>query len=75
MSAIIAVHRAPRRSNPFHGPEWNRDTATFVQGARYRSIPNRPREPMLEKAVEYLLEELRKRPVEKVEEPEGPDRS
>ena len=42
------------------------DDPTMIQAGR---------EPMLERAVEYLLEELRKRPVEKIEEPEGPDRS
>lgn len=33
------------------------------------------REPMIEKAVEYLLKELEKNPRKKVETPEGPDRS
>lgn len=33
------------------------------------------REPMIEKAVEYLLEQLEKRPVKKVKKPAGPDRS
>ena len=33
------------------------------------------KDPMIEKAVEYLLEQLKKSPVEKVVEPEGPDRS
>jgi tricorn protease len=33
------------------------------------------REPMLERAVEYLLDELKKHPRKKVEKPEGPDRS
>ncbi len=42
------------------------DDPTLIQAGR---------EPMLERAVEYLLEELKKRPVKKVEEPEGPDRS
>jgi tricorn protease len=35
----------------------------------------RGKEPMIEKAVEYLLEELKKHPREKVETPPGPDRS
>ena len=35
----------------------------------------RGREPMIEKAVEYLLEELRRSPPEKIETPPGPDRS
>ena len=42
------------------------DDPTLIQAGR---------EPMLERAVEYLLEELEKHPVEKVKEPEGPDRS
>ncbi|MFO7914506.1 MAG: PDZ domain-containing protein [Candidatus Krumholzibacteriales bacterium] len=33
------------------------------------------REPMIERAVEYLLEELEKNPPKKIEKPEGPDRS
>jgi tricorn protease len=33
------------------------------------------KEPMIERAVEYLLEELEKRPPKKIEKPEGPDRS
>lgn len=33
------------------------------------------REPMIEKAVEYLLQELEKHPVKKVKKPAGPDRS
>ena len=33
------------------------------------------REPMIEKAVEYLLEELKKNPKKKVEQPPNPDRS
>jgi tricorn protease len=33
------------------------------------------REPMIEKAVEYLLEELEKHPVKKVKKPAGPDRN
>lgn len=33
------------------------------------------RQPMIEKAVEYLLEELKKKPVKKVKTPAGPDRS
>jgi tricorn protease len=33
------------------------------------------REPMIERAVDYLLEELKKNPPEKVGKPEGPDRS
>jgi len=42
------------------------DDPTLIQAGR---------EPMIEKAVEYLLEELGKRPVKKVEEPKSPDRS
>lgn len=33
------------------------------------------REPMLEEAVKYILEQLEKNPPEKVKKPEGPDRS
>jgi tricorn protease len=33
------------------------------------------RDPMVERAVEYLLEELKKNPPEKITKPEGPDRS
>ena len=33
------------------------------------------KDPMIEKAVEYLLEELKKSPVKKVTTPDGPDRS
>ncbi len=33
------------------------------------------REPMLEKAVQYILEQLKKNPPEEVKKPEGPDRS
>ncbi|MFO7891795.1 MAG: PDZ domain-containing protein [bacterium] len=33
------------------------------------------REPMLKEAVKYILEQLEKNPPEKVEKPEGPDRS
>jgi tricorn protease len=42
------------------------DDPTLIQAGR---------EPMLERAVEYLLEELEKRPARKVEKPEYPDRS
>lgn len=42
------------------------DDPTLIQAGR---------QPMIEKAVEYLLEELEKRPRRKVEVPEGPDRS
>ena len=33
------------------------------------------REPMLEKAVQYILEQLEKNPPEEVRKPKGPDRS
>ena len=33
------------------------------------------REPMIERAVQYILEELEKNPVKKVETPPGPDRT
>jgi tricorn protease len=42
------------------------DDPTLIQAGR---------EPMLEKAVEYLLKELEKEPVRRIERPEGPDRS
>lgn len=41
------------------------DDPTMIQAGR---------EPMLEKAVEYLLEELKKNPPKKVKKPRGPDR-
>jgi tricorn protease len=42
------------------------DDPTLIQAGR---------QPMLEKAVEYLLKELEKEPARKIEEPKGPDRS
>lgn len=42
------------------------DDPTLIQAGR---------EPMLEKAVEYILKELEKNPVPKVKTPKGPDRS
>ncbi len=42
------------------------DDPTLIQAGK---------EPMLEKAVQYILEQLEKNPPEKLEKPEGPDRS
>jgi len=42
------------------------DDPTLIQAGK---------EPMLDKAVEYLLEQLKKNPPKKVHRPEGPDRS